>query len=216
MQLEYSNPPLEAREFYQVNSPTFEVMTNLLQNEVAKAQRIYYCGTHHSIETVDTVTIHQNGCTTYTRGMLFSRFNFISLIVLALDKKQTMENLIELAKQHGHADQDGKIRAILFSKNLPHAQKIQQKKEAKKNINANNKSHEMAIEEDGVIPNIKNKSHQPKSRSRSSNRQIDLEFEEYEDEEDEIFEKQSYKMSRSPGKISKIQKKELKTGYHSD
>ena len=204
MQLEYSNPPLnlEAREFYPVNSSTFDVMTNLLQNEVAKAQRIYYCGTHHSIETTDTVTIHQNSCTTYTRGMIFSRFNFISFIVLALDKKQTMANLIGLAKQHGHVDQDGKIRAILFSKNLPHAKKIQQKKEAKRNIN-NQKSHEMAIEEDGTIPISKNERHQSNIRSRSTNKQIELESREYEDEEEEIFEKKNFFRSISPEKIPK-------------
>ena len=73
------NPPedLKIRDVYAPGSSNFDSMMTLLHSDALKAQSIFYCGDHHSIETISTVKYHKNNCITYTRGM-FLGISFIS------------------------------------------------------------------------------------------------------------------------------------------
>jgi len=71
----YENPPenVDERDFYTKDATKFELMMNLLHSDVLKAQRIYYCGVHHSIETVSTYENHKQCLKTYTRGLILGK-----------------------------------------------------------------------------------------------------------------------------------------------
>jgi len=71
-QLSYENPPedIEERDFYTKDGTKFDLMMSLLHSDAMKAQRIYYCGVHHSIETVSTFEGHKQCPRTYTRGLI--------------------------------------------------------------------------------------------------------------------------------------------------
>jgi len=42
------------RDFLSPKTPRYEAMMTLLFEDAVRAQSIYYCGKHHSIETVST------------------------------------------------------------------------------------------------------------------------------------------------------------------
>jgi len=75
-----NNPPeeLSLRDYYPEKSESYDQMMDLLHNDVLKAQSIYYCGTHHSLETKSTHNNHKNKCSTYTRGMILGKHYLLS------------------------------------------------------------------------------------------------------------------------------------------
>jgi len=77
-EFKFENPPedINKRDFYGKNTPRFDVMMGILHNDLTKTQRVYYCGFHHSIETVSTYKNHKDNeiCKVYTRGQILGEF----------------------------------------------------------------------------------------------------------------------------------------------
>ena len=67
----YSNSQehINHRNFLAKESPDYNDMMAKLHEDAMKSQSIYYCGNHHSIETVSTHASHKNTCPTYSRGL---------------------------------------------------------------------------------------------------------------------------------------------------
>jgi len=76
----YENPNAEVckRDYCGNRSQSYEIMMGFLHSDALKTPRLYYCATHHSIETVSTYQIHKNdpNCVIYTKGQ-FSSMNYI-------------------------------------------------------------------------------------------------------------------------------------------
>jgi len=73
-EIKFENPheEIQKRDFYGVGTMKYEIMMNFLHNDLLKTPRIYYCGLHHSVETVSTYEVHKNDpiCKIYTRGQI--------------------------------------------------------------------------------------------------------------------------------------------------
>ena len=90
-QLQFQNPheDVTKRDFYSIGTPSYELMMNFLHHEFSKAQRLYYCGTHHTIETVSTYETHKENktCKVYIRGQVLGKFIFYFLVLIVKAKK---------------------------------------------------------------------------------------------------------------------------------
>lgn len=129
--MSYDNPPenIYLRGAFPQGSDQFGIMLNILHDQAKSSQSLYYCATHHSIETVTTHKHHKGVCKTFTKGIFSCIFIFYFLLhSLALEKKDTLTKFVKLCTEHGHIDAEGKVRAILFTKLLPQPIKIQKKK----------------------------------------------------------------------------------------
>ena len=140
--MSYNNPPeeLSLRDYYPEKSESYDQMM----------ESIYYCGTHHSLETKSTHNNHKNKYSTYTRGMILGKHYFDFLTYnLGADKNDTTKKFIGLARKHNHVD-DKKIRALLFTKYLDLAKKFQNTKSSNEETKKNEIEEEKKIE---IIPN---------------------------------------------------------------
>jgi len=77
--MNYTNPELgiEVGDFLSLKTPRYEAMMTLLFEDAVRAQSIYYCGKHQSIETVSTHKLHKMNCETFTRGMILGNVIFL-------------------------------------------------------------------------------------------------------------------------------------------
>ncbi len=79
-EIRFQNPheDITKRDFYAFGTNNFDLMINVLHNELVKSQRLYYCSLHHSIETYSTYEIHKNNssCKIFTKGQLLGKTFF--------------------------------------------------------------------------------------------------------------------------------------------
>ena len=73
----FENPheDVAKRDSYAIGTTRYDLMISVLHNELVKSQRLYYCSSHHSIETASTYEIHKSNpsCRIYTKGQLLGR-----------------------------------------------------------------------------------------------------------------------------------------------
>ena len=139
------HPDVDKRDFCGPRSHHYEVMMNFLHSDATKTPRIYYCGTHHSIESVSTYETHRDdpSCQIYTKGQFSGNYaTKVLLNLLGKERKDTIVKITNLARDHGHIDSNGKIKMLFFTKYAPQADKIQKKKKAVTKIQPDRKVNE--------------------------------------------------------------------------
>jgi len=86
----------DLRDYYTPGSAQYNAMLNLLHTDASKAQSIYYCGKHHSIETPKTVESHKQNCPIYTRGMILGNLsNFLLNKILEKTRIRQFQKLLD-------------------------------------------------------------------------------------------------------------------------
>lgn len=84
MQLEYENPPeqLNLRPYLTPGSLEYQLMIKKLHDECSISVILNYCGTCHSIETKDTIGVHNNHAT-YSKANIHGCFLVIIELIIS-------------------------------------------------------------------------------------------------------------------------------------